>query len=157
MRRIRFSSEVWKGAAVGVTTLVTFLVAYALLSFAYGRAVGADWAEHAQTASFLGRLLLGGLLPSALVGALLGALAGHLHRARTLLLAGAAYLGSFVVLAASFTLLALPSEPLEGAWVGLLLGVILTPLLAPIAVFAAVIIERWTRPGVSAGRTGAAC
>ncbi|UQA59836.1 hypothetical protein [Polyangium aurulentum] len=157
MRRIRFSSEVWKGAAVGVTTLVTFLVAYASLAFSFGRANGADWAEHAQTFSFSGRLLLGGLLPSALVGGLLGALAGHLRKARTALLAGAAYLGSFVVLAASFTLLALPSEPLEGAWVGLLLGVILTPLLAPLAIFAAVIIERWTRSDLSAGRSGATC
>ena len=152
--RMRVTSEVWKGAALGVATLVAFLVAYALLSFALGRAHDADQAEHAQTISFLAGILLRALLPAALVGGLLGALARHLRKARALKLSAAAVLGYFVVMAATF---AISPEPLKGAWFGLLMGVVLTPLLAPCAIVAAVLIERWTRPDLNGGRTGAIC
>ena len=155
MNRFRFTSEIGKGAALGVGTLVAFLVVYAALSFSYGETVDARAAEHLQTVTFLGRMLLAGLFPSALVGGLLGALARKLRKARTLLLAGAAIVGAFVVMAASFAIQS--TEPLEAAWFGLLMGMVLTPLLVPFALVAAVILARWTRPGVSAGRSGAIC
>jgi hypothetical protein len=157
VRPRRVTSEVWKGAALGVVTLVAFLVVYGLLSFSYGEtaSMSASRTEHLETFKFLGRILLMALLPSALVGGLLGALARGLRKARTLKLSAAAVLGYFVVMAATF---AIPStEPLTSAWFGILMGVVFTPLLAPFALVAAVIIERWTRPDVNAGRNDAIC
>ncbi|MDC3958064.1 hypothetical protein KEG38_29675 [Polyangium jinanense] len=155
MGRIRVTSEVWKGVALGVATLVAYLVFYALWTFSYGDTVGADRAEHQQTVSFLGRILLAALLPAALVGGLLGALARDLRKARTLTLAGAAVFGYFGVMAVTFALLFLwEGEPLQGAWFGFVLGLVLTPSLAPFALVAAVILERWTRPGRPRGARG---
>jgi hypothetical protein len=142
---MRIPSEVWKGAALGVATPVASLAAYALLGFASRGAPGADRAEVVQTISFLGALLLAALLPSTLVGGLLGALARHLRKARTLKLAGAAVLGYFMVMAVTFAILGLSQEPPAAARFGVLMGVVLTPILAPFVLVAAVILERWTR------------
>lgn len=147
MARIRVTSEVWKGAATGAATLVAFLVAYALLSFALGRARQADQAEHAQTISFLGAILLRALLPAALVGGLLGALARDFRKARRIKLAAAALIGYFAVLPAAL----FSSGDAAAVQFGFLMSVVLAPLAAPFVIMAAVIIERWTRPGVPGG------
>jgi len=158
VKRIRVTSEIWKGAALGVATLVAFLTFYELLSITRGSAVGATSAEHLEGAAFLGRILLAALLPSALVGGLLGALSRHLRKARTLTLAVATFLGTFVVVALSFALLSLgQGEPLKAVWFGLLMCFVLAPLHAPFALVSAAILARWTRPGLNAGRNGAAC
>jgi hypothetical protein len=148
--RIRITSEVWKGAAIGAATLVAFLVAYALLSFALGRAHDADQAEHAQTISFLAGILLRALLPAALVGGLLGALARDFRKARLIKLIGAALIGYFVVLPAALSL----SGDATAVHFGLLMSVVLAPLAAPFVLVAAVVIERWTRPGAPRGACG---
>lgn len=150
MGRIRITSEVWKGAATGVATLVAFLVAYALLSVALGGAHGADQAEHAQTVTFLGAILLRALVPAALVGGLLGALARDLRKARLLKLLGAALVGYFAVLPAALSL----SGDATAAHFGLLMSVVLAPLAAPFVLMAAVVLERWTRPGAPGGWCG---
>ncbi|MDI3288996.1 hypothetical protein [Polyangium sp. 15x6] len=144
MRRIRVTPEVWKGAVIGAATLVVFLVAYALLSFALGRAHGADPAEHAQTVTFLGAILLRTLVPAALVGGLLGAVARGVRKARRIKLVGAALISYFVVFPAAM----LTSGDTTAIHFGVLTSVFLAPLAAPFLVLAAVILERCTRPGV---------
>ncbi|MDI3288994.1 hypothetical protein [Polyangium sp. 15x6] len=149
---MRFTSEVWKGATLGVAMFVAFFVVYAVLGYMFGGHIDPDLDEHLKVLAFLGRILLAGLLPAALVGGLIGALGRNLRKARTLKLAGAALLGSFVVIAATF---AIPStEPLTAAWFGLLIGVVFVPLLGPFSIVGAVILERWTRPGARTDACG---